>query len=68
MYLPESRTAASRISFAPNPAFQAVIDQVIRPLDDHRARVEWNWKPSYDQEAIVDDFLAELRDHPERYR
>ena len=31
------------------------------------ARGEWNWRPAYDQEAIVDDFLAELRDHPERY-
>jgi threonine 3-dehydrogenase len=63
-----SRITRARISFEPNPAFQAVIDQVIRPLDDRRARAEWNWKPVYDQAAIVDDFLAELRDHPERYR
>jgi threonine 3-dehydrogenase len=63
-----SRITRARISFEPNPAFQAVIDQVIHPLDDRRARAEWNWKPAYDQAAIVDDFLAELRDHPERYR
>jgi nucleoside-diphosphate-sugar epimerase len=47
---------------------QSVIDQAIRPLDDRRARDEWNWQPAYAPEAIVDDFLAELRDHPERYR
>ena len=35
--------------------------------DDARARAEWGWSPSFDHLAIVDDFLAELRDHPERY-
>lgn len=62
------RVPGARIGFEPNPLLQAAIDQAIRPLDDGRARTEWNWEPAYDQEAIVDDFLAELRDHPERYR
>jgi len=31
------------------------------------ARNEWNWRPEYDQERIVDDFLEELRVHPQRY-
>jgi len=63
-----SRIAGAKISFEPQEILQAVIDQVIRPLDDRRARSEWNWEPAYDQEAIVDDFLAELREHGERYR
>jgi nucleoside-diphosphate-sugar epimerase len=63
-----SRIPAAQISFEPEMAFQSVIDQVIRPLDDCRARAEWGWEPAYDQEAIIDDFLVELRDHPERYR
>jgi nucleoside-diphosphate-sugar epimerase len=62
------RISGAQITFEPNAIMQAVIDQAIRPLDDHRARDEWNWQPAYDQEAIVHDFLLELRDHQERYR
>ena len=62
------RISGARITFESNAIMQAVIDQAIRPLDDHPAREEWSWQPAYDPEAIVDDFLAELRDHPERYR
>jgi threonine 3-dehydrogenase len=62
------RISGAQITFEPNMVSQSVIDQAIRPLDDGRARTEWNWEPTYDQEAIVDDFLVELRDHPERYR
>ena len=63
-----NRIPGARITFEPDVAFQSVIDQAIRPLDDRRARSEWNWEPVYDQEAIVDDFLVELRDHRERYQ
>jgi threonine 3-dehydrogenase len=63
-----SRIAGAEIRFEPHEILQAAIDQAIRPLDDRRARSEWNWEPAYDQEAIVDDFLAELREHGERYR
>jgi threonine 3-dehydrogenase len=63
-----SRIPEARIRFEPNPILQPAIDQVARPLDDGFARAEWGWEPAYDPEAIVEDFLAELRDHPERYR
>jgi threonine 3-dehydrogenase len=63
-----NRISGAQITFEPEMAFQSVIDQAIRPLDDRRARSEWNWEPAYDQEAIVDDFLAELREHRERYQ
>jgi len=63
-----SRIPGARIAFEPDRAFQSVIDQAIRPLDDLPARTEWSWEPVYDQEAIVDDFLVELRDHRERYQ
>jgi threonine 3-dehydrogenase len=62
------RVAGARITFEPDTVFQSVIDQAIHPLDDRRARSEWNWRPAYDQESIVEDFLVEMRDHPERYR
>lgn len=63
-----SRIPGARIDFEPNAILQPVIDQAIRPIDDRRARAEWGWEPAYDQEAIVDDFLAEMRENPERYR
>ena len=28
---------------------------------------EWRWAPKYDQEAIINDFLEELKSHPQRY-
>jgi nucleoside-diphosphate-sugar epimerase len=63
-----SRIPEAKISFEPNAILQPAIDQAVRPLDDRRARTEWNWEPAYDQESIVDDFLVELRDHRERYQ
>ena len=39
----------------------------MRPIDDTRARTKWGWSPSYDLDAMVDDFLEEMRIHPERY-
>ncbi len=36
-------------------------------FDDHCAREEWGWKPEYDRDRAVDDFISELRQHPERY-
>jgi threonine 3-dehydrogenase len=63
-----SRIPGARIGFEPNPILQPAIDQTMRPLDDGRARAEWGWEPAYDEEAMVDDFLAEWRAHPERYR
>jgi nucleoside-diphosphate-sugar epimerase len=39
-----------------------------KPIDDSCAREEWGWKPEYDQERIVEDFLQELTQNPQRYR
>jgi len=57
----------AQIDFAPNPALQQMLDALLRPLDDGRARAEWGWQPHFDAQAMVDDFLQELKDHPERY-
>jgi len=46
---------------------QKIIDRFTKPLDDSIARKEWGWKSEYDQERIVDDFLKEIRLHPQRY-
>ena len=43
------------------------LDHAVRPLDDRYARQEWGWKASFGLEEMVDDFLNELRQHPQRY-
>lgn len=44
-----------------------MLDRAVVPIDDSCARREWDWEPHYDIEAMVDDFLRELADHPQRY-
>jgi nucleoside-diphosphate-sugar epimerase len=35
-----------------------------RSIDDTVARQDWNWRPSYDLDAMVEDMLAHLRADP----
>jgi threonine 3-dehydrogenase len=62
-----ARLPGAQIDFQPDPAIQPLFAKP-HPLDDTRARKEWGWSPTMDHEAMVDDFLAELREHPERYQ
>lgn len=57
----------ARIEFKPDPQLQPILDKLLLPPDDSLARKEWGWKPEFDQEKTVDDFLEELKLHPERY-
>jgi len=60
------KVPGAQIDFKPDPALQAILP--LWPLDDSKARQEWNWTPHYyNQERIVDDFLRELELHPRRY-
>ena len=56
----------ARIDFDPDPMVARLFAEE-HPVDDSRARAEWGWSPTFDHHAMVEDFLAELRDHPERY-
>jgi threonine 3-dehydrogenase len=62
-----ARVPDAKIDFQPDPAIQPLFDKT-HPLDDSRARAEWGWSPVMDHVAMVDDFLLELKEHPERYR
>jgi threonine 3-dehydrogenase len=62
-----AKVPGAAITFTPDPAVQGVLDQLSLPVDDSCARTEWNWRPAYTQEQMVDDFLKELRLHPQRY-
>ena len=44
-----------------DPLRQSIADSWPDSLDDSVARVEWDWKPRYDLEAMVDDMLKNLR-------
>ena len=63
----KARLPEARIQFEPDPDIQKILDKLLLPIDDTLARKEWNWTAEYDQERIVDDFLEEMRIHPQRY-
>ena len=65
--LVRTRVPGARIEFHPDPALQRLVDPLARPIADDEARAEWSWQPHYGLEAMVDDFLEELRLHPKRY-
>ena len=64
----QAKVPGAEINFAPHPEIQPMLDKALRPLDDGRARAEWGWQPLYNTAAMVDDFLAELQNHRERYK
>ena len=65
--LVRDRVPGAQIAFAPDLERQVLLDQMVRPIDDRNAHAEWGWEPAYGLEAMVDDFLQELRQHPHRY-
>ncbi len=62
-----AKVPGATITFSPDPAVQGMLDQFSLPVDDSRARAEWNWRPAYTLEQTLDDFLKELRLHPQWY-
>ena len=57
----------AQIHFSQDKEWQPLVKNLVRPKDDSLARKEWGWNPTYTAEAMVDDFLAELAEHPQRY-
>jgi len=49
------------------PELQKSLDKLLIPLDDRIVRKEWGWKPEYNQEQIMDEFLKEMKKPPRRY-
>ena len=67
MNLVRQRFPEAQIDFKVDDEIQLRLDNAMRPLDDRFARQEWGWKPTYGIDAMIDDFLAELSQHPHRY-
>jgi nucleoside-diphosphate-sugar epimerase len=61
-----ARLPDARIDYAVDADIQAFFVKR-HEIDDSCARAEWGWAPRFDYEAMVDDFLVEMREHPERY-
>jgi len=63
-----AKVSGAQLTFAPDKEVQPIIDRFARPINDRYAQEEWGWEPGYDQEAVIDDFLQELKANPGRYR
>jgi len=51
-----------RITFAPDPARQAILDSWPRALDDRNAREDWGWKAAFDLDAMTADLVPRVRE------
>lgn len=62
-YLPQAN-----LTFNPDPLAMAFhrMSQGVR-WDETPARTEWGWKVHYPLEALVEDFIREMREHPTWY-
>jgi threonine 3-dehydrogenase len=60
------RLPEAKLTFDPDPGLTQIYTGM-RPFDDRGAREEWGWQPEYDYEQLMDDFITELRQHPQRY-
>jgi threonine 3-dehydrogenase len=65
--LVKQRFPEAQINFEVNEEIQTRLDNAMRPLDDRVAQEEWGWKPTYGTDAMIDDFLAELSQHLDKY-
>lgn len=52
-----AKIPGAQIDFKPIKEFQRLLDLIAIPIDDSCARTEWGWRPEYDYEKIIDDFL-----------
>jgi len=63
----KTRMPGAKIDFKPDVDMQKVLNKLLHPIDDSGAQEEWGWKAEYNQEEIVDDFIAEMKSNPQRY-
>lgn len=62
-----ARVPEAQINFQPNQSMRPLLNRMKMRFDDSRAREEWGWEPYYTQEHMVDDFLQEMKEYPQRY-
>ena len=62
-----AKIPGAQINFEPDPKIQPILDDISKRVDDTKAQREWGWKPEYDLEQSVDEFLREMNSNPQRY-
>ena len=48
----------ARITFAPDPKRQQIVDTWPSDLDDSAARRDWGWQPDYDVDRAFSEYLV----------
>ncbi len=61
-----ARIPKAQLTFDPDPELTQAYNST-PAFNDRCARDEWSWKPEYDTNRALDDFISEVRQHPERY-
>jgi len=61
-----SKLPKAQLTFEPDQGLTQIYHSIPK-FDDRCAREEWGWQPEYDHERMIDDFIADLNQHPERY-
>ena len=63
----KARVPGAQIDFRPIPEVQNMLNRSLASIDDSNAQKEWDWSPEYGLEAMVEDFLQELKLNPQLY-
>jgi threonine 3-dehydrogenase len=48
---------SEEITFAPDPGRQAIVDSWPEDIDDSRARRDWGFRPAYDLDRALNEYL-----------
>lgn len=48
----------AEISYEPDPVRGKIVDSWPEDVDDSRARADWGWKPAYDFDRAMDEYLV----------
>ena len=62
-YIPDAR-----IEFLADRNVVKLANDLPKNMDATRAREDWGWKPEYDWDRTVQDFIAEVKAHPDFYK
>ncbi len=52
----------TRITYAPDPVRQAILDSWPRALDDRAAAADWGWGARYGLDAMTDELIPQVRE------
>jgi len=62
-YIPDAK-----IEFLANESVVKLAKDMPREMDATGAREDWDWEPEYDWDKTVQDFIAEVKTHPDLYK